>query len=251
MHREWPHSHTHTHTHSHTHIHTHRSSTHTVHPHAAWFQADPQPWWAENQPCFVAGKTDPNYGKCLGWSDHPAAVLCSGSYDTVQRLCRCDAPSSSLKTFGTVESSASIGPAEKEVFSWVLSGEQTGAMTHFWITYSSATDPSTMIRYYVDGETTASIAFTPSMAAGTGFYDRKRRGVGVAVAIVAISMGDDGEGRSGVSRHSGVMRACVHDNVQQRHRGVRSTLAKAQKTGRGFGTSACKCLTSRDCLSMP
>lgn len=29
--------------------------------------ADPRPWWAEDQPSFVSNSSDPNTGDCLGW----------------------------------------------------------------------------------------------------------------------------------------------------------------------------------------
>jgi hypothetical protein len=98
-------------------------------------------------------------------------VLCSGSFPSSERLCRCDAPSSALRTFGTGLSNGAITTQEQFIFSWVLAPGDVGVMTHFWITYTTATDPGTIIRYYIDGETEASIQFTPSLAAGVGFYD--------------------------------------------------------------------------------
>ena len=62
----------------------------------------------------------------------PSAVLCSGSYPTVERLCRCDAPSSVLQTFGTGLSNGQITTDEQFVFSWVVAPGDVGAMTHFW-----------------------------------------------------------------------------------------------------------------------
>ena len=46
-------------------------------------------WWAHDQPCYVSGETDINYGKCLGFLNIPAAVRCDGKYPSVQRLCHC------------------------------------------------------------------------------------------------------------------------------------------------------------------
>lgn len=37
-------------------------------------KANPTPWWATNQPGYVSGKTDPNYGECLGWCAGPAGL---------------------------------------------------------------------------------------------------------------------------------------------------------------------------------
>jgi len=59
------------------------------------------------------------------------------------------------------------------MFNWhVLSGD-VGVMNHFWITYPGKVDPGVIIRYYIDGEATASIKFQPSLACGVGFYDTK------------------------------------------------------------------------------
>ena len=101
----------------------------------------------------------------------PGGVLCSGSFPASERLCRCDAPSSVLQTFGTGLSNGQITTNEQYIFSWVLAEGDVGVMTHFWITYQSSADDGTVIRYYVDGESEASIQFTPSLAAGVGFYD--------------------------------------------------------------------------------
>lgn len=132
--------------------------------------ADSDPWWATNQPGFVSGSSDPNFGKCLGWTAVPSGVVCSGSFPTVQRLCRCTPPSK-LQTFGTGLSSGEITTDETYVFSWVLAAGDVGAMTHFWTTYPGKVDNGVIVRYYIDGETNASIEFTPSLACGVGFYD--------------------------------------------------------------------------------
>jgi len=47
----------------------------------------------------------------------------------------------------------------------------TGAMTHFWITGGNPAMGTTTMRYYVDGETTASIVYNPGLASGVGFND--------------------------------------------------------------------------------
>jgi hypothetical protein len=51
---------------------------------------DARSWWANDQPGCVSAPTDANYRRCLGWTNTPATVPCSGAYPTVQRLCRCD-----------------------------------------------------------------------------------------------------------------------------------------------------------------
>ena len=124
-------------------------------------------------------------------TDVPSGVLCAGSFPTVQRVCRCDAPNKQ-QTFGTGLSNGMITTNETFLFSWVLAPGDVGYMTHFWNTYGSSVrmaggvcgrweflmlfavsqvDDGVIIRYYIDGETTASIEFTPSMACGVGFYD--------------------------------------------------------------------------------
>jgi len=57
------------------------------------------------------------------------------------------------------------------IFTKSLAPGDVGVMTHFWITYQTSADDGVIIRYYIDGETTASIQFTPSQACGTGYYD--------------------------------------------------------------------------------
>jgi len=58
---------------------------------------------------------------------------------------------------------------ETEIFNYTtVTG--SAALTHFWVTGDGECD-NIVIRYYVDGETTPSIEFTPSMAAGVGFDD--------------------------------------------------------------------------------
>jgi len=132
---------------------------------------DTGPWNSHSQPGYVSGKGDPNFGKCLGFNDVPAGVLCGASSPAVSRLCRCDAPSKTKTTFGTGVSSGQIGTVESAIFQWVVAPGDVGVMTHFWITQGNPSGDQTLIRYYVDGELNASIAFEPSMACGVGFYD--------------------------------------------------------------------------------
>jgi len=64
-------------------------------------------------------------------------------------------------------------PSENEtwMFAWVVAPGDFGVMQHFWTTAPNPTENDVIIRYYVDGETTASIAFQPSLACGVGFED--------------------------------------------------------------------------------
>eukprot|EP00823_Brevimastigomonas_motovehiculus_P001068 TRINITY_DN115_c0_g1_i1.p1 TRINITY_DN115_c0_g1~~TRINITY_DN115_c0_g1_i1.p1 ORF type:complete len:426 (+),score=73.37 TRINITY_DN115_c0_g1_i1:173-1450(+) len=134
---------------------------------------DSRDWYALDQPNYVSDSKDPNYGKCLGYKTVPDSVICAGNYPSVRRLCRCDSPSENELTFGTSVASIAFGTKEQFVFNHRVpeTGNHYGVLTHFWITYSAATDPGTTIRIYVDDETAASIAFQPAMACGTGFSD--------------------------------------------------------------------------------
>jgi hypothetical protein len=55
--------------------------------------------------------------------------------------------------------------------------------THFWITGSPASGSgadNATVRYYIDGETTASIEFKPPLATGVGFDDLTLWGTAMA-----------------------------------------------------------------------
>jgi len=47
-----------------------------------------------------------------------------------------------------------------------------GVMTHFWATAPFPVMENSMVRYYIDGEDDASIAFIPPLACGAGFNDQ-------------------------------------------------------------------------------
>jgi len=132
---------------------------------------DPTPWWAQDQPSYVSDPSDPNYGKCVGYIGVPGGVLCGTTYPTSQRLCHCDSPSTSDLVFGTGLSQGLLSMNETWMFAHIVPDGHIGVMNHFWITYDRSVDNGTIIRYYVDGETEASIQFTPSLACGTGSYD--------------------------------------------------------------------------------
>eukprot|EP00456_Euglypha_rotunda_P077472 TRINITY_DN7316_c0_g2_i9.p1 TRINITY_DN7316_c0_g2~~TRINITY_DN7316_c0_g2_i9.p1 ORF type:complete len:426 (-),score=33.85 TRINITY_DN7316_c0_g2_i9:128-1405(-) len=137
-------------------------------------KADTRPWWAEDQPSYVSDPSDGNYGDCLGYTDVPQDVMCGGHFNTTSRLCRCSAlrNANDLSTFGTGLSGGSISQEEFQVFGWTMPSGSYGVMDHFWITGPNNINwDDVVIRYYVDGEATASVQFTPSMAAGVGFND--------------------------------------------------------------------------------
>ena len=65
-------------------------------------------------------------------------------------------------------------PAERELPVFAHECAAAGgacAMHHLWVGGNWAGYEEVRVRYYVDGEVNASIAFEPGMAAGTGFDD--------------------------------------------------------------------------------
>ena len=128
-------------------------------------------WWAADQPSFVSLATDPNYGQCLGYVDVPPHVLCQGSHPATRRACHCGNDISSALTFGTGLSAGRITTTETTIFAHKITPGDYGMMNHFWSTCSPEAEAGAIIRYYVDGEQNASIAFGPAMATGTGFGD--------------------------------------------------------------------------------
>jgi len=133
-------------------------------------QPDTSPWWAEDQPSYVSGSTDPNYQKCVGYINVPTGIMCGASFATTRRLCYCDDPAdgSKVAAFGTGLSNGVVNTQEQIIFNWILPvGVKNGVMTHFWATAGSGILEKTTVRYYVDGEMNASIAFLPPLACGT------------------------------------------------------------------------------------
>jgi len=133
-------------------------------------EVDTQPWWAEDQPSYVSASSDPNYKKCVGYINVPAGVMCGATHPDVQRLCRCDDPndSSKVSAFGTGLSNGVSTLSEQIIFDWILpDGVSHGTMTHFWATAPNGVVEHTIVRYYVDDETTPSIQFLPPLACGT------------------------------------------------------------------------------------
>ena len=47
-------------------------------------------WFNNDQPGYVAGTSDPNRYRCIGFKTVPKSVPCTGNYWSVQRLCACD-----------------------------------------------------------------------------------------------------------------------------------------------------------------
>lgn len=76
------------------------------------------------------------------------------------------------RPFGSGLSAGILSSSEMHLFSHTIeSAGDYGVMTHFWVTGPAGT-PSVddaVFRYYIDGEQTASIEFTPSLACGVGF----------------------------------------------------------------------------------
>lgn len=133
--------------------------------------ADARAWWAPDQPCFVSGATDPNFGRCLGWHAVPARVSCQASHWATRRLCRCGDDISAAAFFGTGLSNARIGENETAIFAHSVAASHFGVMTHFWVTAPSGALDAVVFRYYIDDEARPSIKFQPAMAAGVGFND--------------------------------------------------------------------------------
>jgi len=139
-------------------------------------QADIDPWWAEDQPSYVAGSSDPNFGKCVGYIDVPDGIMCGASHPTTRRLCYCDDPNdgSKVAAFGTGLSAGVIDTNEQIIFNWVLpAGVSHGVMTHYWATAGNGILEKSYVRYYIDGETTASIQFVPPLACGSAVDETK------------------------------------------------------------------------------
>jgi hypothetical protein len=78
-------------------------------------------------------------------------------------------------TFGTGLACHTLYTDERELWNYTVSSSaSTAVLFHFWTTGAPSdwVDRTTW-RYYVDGETEASIQFTAAMAAGVGFGDAK------------------------------------------------------------------------------
>ena len=76
-----------------------------------------------------------------------------------------DNTSAAAMTFGTGLSGGSFSLIEKTLFAHKITAGHTGVMNHFWSTCNTECEGALTVRYYVDGEVNASIAFEPGMAA--------------------------------------------------------------------------------------
>ena len=132
---------------------------------------DTWPWSKEYEPAVDASNN------CIGIDGpgFPQAVACQAYNESYRRICRCDPPlQESALVFGTGYSQGVINSDEVTMFAYTLGDQKDsvvkayGAMTHFWLTPSQ---PGVTVKYYVDGESTASIQFDPALACGTGFDD--------------------------------------------------------------------------------
>jgi len=75
---------------------------------------------------------------------------------------------SDIKTFGTAVSSAALTWDEQVLFTYNTSNP--AAITHWWLT-GAPNIGNAIIRFYIDGDTTATIELRLDMAAGIGFFD--------------------------------------------------------------------------------
>ena len=75
------------------------------------------------------------------------------------------APAASWTTIGTGRSQAHLTDVETVLFEH--NATKGAVMNHFWAAGSPSVD-NTTVRYYVDGESSASIVFTPALACGVG-----------------------------------------------------------------------------------
>eukprot|EP00048_Salpingoeca_helianthica_P005713 m.90857 g.90857 ORF g.90857 m.90857 type:complete len:428 (-) comp13709_c0_seq2:45-1328(-) len=134
-------------------------------------KANPMAWWAEDQPSVVVDPADPNYGECLGYMNVPSNVLCQGAFHSVRRVCYCGESVTGLPFFGTGYSGGMITTNETTIFAHVVEPGSYGVMDHLWTTLPAHGLDNAIFRYYLDGETTASIEFRPGLACGVGFGD--------------------------------------------------------------------------------
>ena len=76
-------------------------------------------------------------------------------------------------SFGSGYSQYTLTSAETAFFNHTVADSGSyGVLTHFWITGgASALIDTSVWSYYIDGESSPSIQFTPAMAAGVGFAD--------------------------------------------------------------------------------
>ncbi len=152
-------------------------------------------WWAADQPSFVTDQNDPNFNECLGYIGVPTVSPCGASESAVRRICHCGGspPALGNLTFGTGLSGGGISGMESTVFWHRIPAGHVGQMNHFWSTCSAECEANLVVRYYIDGEKLASIAFRPSMAAGSGFNDAESAPRGTKWMGVGAGKGGSGQ----------------------------------------------------------
>ena len=99
----------------------------------------------------------------------------------------------SALTFGTGHAGIGLATSEATVFEHSVLPGHVGVMTHFWSTCTPAAEAGLLVRYYVDNETTASIAFNPPLASGVGFDDTSRAPWGTKWFGLGAGKGDNGQ----------------------------------------------------------
>ena len=132
-------------------------------------------WNGAEQPAYVSDLNDPDYGKCLGFMSVPSTVECGGAKASYSRLCKCQDPNSYSKVgaFGNGLSYSFVDNVERVILNWIVPVNHVGILTHLWITSYNEISSEVLIRYYIDDEQNASIAFYPPLACGVGFDDQK------------------------------------------------------------------------------
>ena len=121
-------------------------------------------WSRGEHPGYVSGK-------CVGTASIPENSLCESYHWSTSRVCNCGDDNTNRKHFGTGHSGVTLPGNETSIFEHNVAPNNIGVMSHFWATCTEDCIQSTRVRYYVDGETTASIDYNPLRASGVGFND--------------------------------------------------------------------------------
>eukprot|EP01088_Endostelium_zonatum_P021322 TRINITY_DN8335_c0_g1_i1.p1 TRINITY_DN8335_c0_g1~~TRINITY_DN8335_c0_g1_i1.p1 ORF type:complete len:462 (-),score=90.08 TRINITY_DN8335_c0_g1_i1:36-1421(-) len=132
-------------------------------------------WNNAEQPAFVSNPKDPLFNQCLGYTGVPSTVECGGQNPSYSRLCKCSHPDSysPVGAFGTGISYSFVDNTERVILNWIVPSNTFGVLSHFWIASYPEISAQVLIKYYIDDEKNASIAFSPPFACGVGFDDQK------------------------------------------------------------------------------
>jgi len=132
-------------------------------------------WNTAEQPAYVSDPKDPLYGQCIGYRGVPSAVECGGQKSSYSRLCKCSSPDSysPVGAFGNGLSYSFVDETERVILNWIVPSNTFGVLSHMWITSYPEISSQVLVRYYIDDERNASIAFYPPLACGVGFDDQK------------------------------------------------------------------------------